>query len=45
MHAGMRIDAVRPLYEAAKPALRHYIDTSTVDRALTSYDSIRRSLK
>ena len=39
------IAAVRPMYEAAKPMLKHYIDTGAIDKSLTSYDAIRKSLR
>lgn len=39
------IAAVRPMYEAAKPMLKHYIDTGAIDKTLTSYDSLRKSLR
>ena len=35
----------RPLYNAARPLLHHHgIDTSIPDRALSTYDGIRRAL-
>ena len=35
----------RPLYEAARPLLHHRgIDTSIPDKALSTYDGIRRAI-
>jgi hypothetical protein len=35
----------RPLYNAARPLLHHHgIDTSIADRALSTYDGIRRAI-
>ena len=37
-------DRVRPIYELARPALRHAgIDTAIPDKALSTYDGIRRA--
>ena len=43
--AAMGIRRARPLYEAVKPLL-HYrgIDTSIPDKALQTYDGIRRAV-
>ena len=43
--ANMVHDRVRPIYEAARPVLRHAgIDTAIPDQALSTYDGIRRSM-
>ena len=35
----------RPLYNAARPLLHHHgIDTSIADKALSTYDGIRRAI-
>ena len=35
----------RPLYDAARPLLHHHgIDTSIPDKALSTYDGIRRAV-
>ena len=37
---------VRPVYDAARPLLRHAgIDASIPDKALSTYDGIRRSIR
>ena len=37
-------DRVRPIYEIARPILRHAgIDTAIPDQALSTYDGIRRA--
>ena len=43
-HAVARVhNAARPVYEAARPLLRRSgIDTSIPDKALSTYDGIRR---
>jgi hypothetical protein len=45
-HAVARVhNAVRPLYDAARPILHHRgIDTSIPDKALQTYDGIRRAI-
>ena len=45
-HAVGRVHrVVRPLYDAARPLLRHRgIDTSIADKALSTYDGIRRAI-
>ena len=36
---------VRPIYNAARPLLRHAgLDTSIPDKALSTYDGIRRAI-
>ena len=36
---------VRPIYDAARPVLRHAgLDTSIPDKALSTYDGIRRAI-
>ena len=38
-------DRVRPIYEIASPVLRHAgIDTAIPDKALSTYDGIRRAM-
>ena len=38
-------NVVRPLYNAARPILHHRgIDTSIPDKALSTYDGIRRAI-
>ena len=37
-------DRIRPIYEIARPVLRHAgIDTAIPDKALSTYDGIRRA--
>ena len=37
--------AARPLYDAARPLLHHHgVDTSIPDKALSTYDGIRRAV-
>ena len=45
-HAVDRVHhAVRPLYQLARPLLHHRgIDTSIPDKAMSTYDGIRRAL-
>ena len=45
-HAVRRAAGVaRPLYNAARPLLHHHgIDTSIPDKALSTYDGIRRAV-
>ena len=44
-HAVRPAGAARPLYHAARPLLHHHgIDTSIPDKALSTYDGIRRAV-
>ena len=45
-HAVRRVvGAARPVYHAARPLLHHHgIDTSIPDKALSTYDGIRRAV-
>ena len=39
------VGAARPLYHAARPLLHHHgIDTAIPDKALSTYDGIRRAV-